>query len=241
MPDCSENRGSPLALVSWSVKNPILSLLYGFSRLFPPILISLASLLWNPGVYTDVIKELLSPPRWWCSLIQFHLLCPNYISSVIFEAPLSAVLSVAYTASPASLCPFTLFFCQNAQSNMDFMFWGFFFPLKQNNSSRNPCSISEVFSPVVLLVSKGAAQCDQGQLESHSLQAAFDFFVFHWECRGRICPACFFHVWKGWHCTWCSWDSDLLTFCTVSLWCFWNNARGVWQLCGHSVMQAGLK
>lgn len=58
---------------------------------------------------------------------------------------------------------------------MDFMFWGFFFPLKQNDSSRNHCSISEVFSPVVLLASKGAAQCDQRLLELHSLQAALIF------------------------------------------------------------------
>lgn len=37
------------------------------------------------------------------------------------------------------------------------------------------CNISEMFSFVVLLASKGAAQCDQGQLEPHSLQVAFDF------------------------------------------------------------------
>lgn len=219
--------------MSWSVMNLIFLLLSRFSRLLLSILISLASPLWNPDVYMYAIKELISPPRHWCSLIQIYLLCPNYISSVIFKVLLSAVLSIAYTASPASLCPLILFFCQNAQSNMDFRVWGFF-PSKAKQSSKNHCNISEIISPVVLLggVTKGS--------ESFTVCRLW-FFAFYWECRGRIFPACFLHTWKGWHCTWCSWDSDRLTFLVVSLWCFWNNAQGVWQLCGDSVMQADLK
>lgn len=169
LPDCSEKCGSPLALMSWSVTNLIFLLLSWFSRLLLSILISLASLLWNPGVYMYAIKELISPPTHWSSLIQINLLCPNYISSVIFKALLSAVLSIAYTASPASLCPLILFFCQNAQSNMDFKVWGFF-SLQSKAILQEPLQHLRSDFPC-----GPAAQCDQGQLELHSLQAAFDF------------------------------------------------------------------
>lgn len=142
MPDCSEKRGSPLALPSWSVKNPILLLLSEFSGLLLSILISLASLLCNPGVFRDVMKELLSPPRCWCSLIQFCLLHPNYISSGISEA--------LCWASPTLhlLPPYAHSFCSSVRMhNPTWILWfGVFFPsLKQKKASRITATSQKCF------------------------------------------------------------------------------------------------
>lgn len=217
--------------MSWSVTNLIFLLLSGFSRLLLSILISLASLLWNPGVYMYAIKDLITSKALVLTDTNPFIMSKLYFKCN-FQSLLSVVLSIAYTASPTSMCPLILFFCQNAQSNVDVWVWGFF-------SLQSKAILQEPLQHLFTLWSCWAVW--SRAVRASQFAGCLWFFAFCWECRGRICPACFLHTWKGWHSIWCSWDSDLLTFLVVSLWCFWNNAQGVWQLCGDSVMQADLK
>lgn len=172
MPNYSENHGSPLVLMYCSVKNQVL---WAFQTGFHSCCVLLWFLLlfdcncfsplkcrylhWSNKealvtssvllVLSDIVQPIATVHLCNYTWFSINLLCPSYISSIFFEMLLSALLRIAYTASPASLCPFILYFCQNIKSslsNMDFEVWGVF-SYKVKLWCKHPCIISELYSP----------------------------------------------------------------------------------------------